>query len=254
MKNLVLFTLAILLSTITFSQSRKDTTEFNRTPIFNKVKKLKQHRISLNFGRSNPLGDFSENDQYSDNSGYADGSLSIGISYQYRVHESFLVSLLYGSTANKFKAQVVENQLSSLEPRLRWRVEADPYSVRYFMVGAKGYIGDEVKGYINPMFGYGIMIAPQVNVVASDGTNSASQLLRESDPAGSTVLGVSFGIDFMLSEVISINIDGTYLTSEFDIEQVFDTFDLNGNVKRITRIYDQPYEVLNFSLGLGLHF
>jgi len=99
------------------------------------------------------------------------------------------------------------------------------------------------------------MTSPQVEILATDGSTTVSQLIRESDPVASAILGVSFGIDFLVSDLISINIDGTYLSSEFEIERVLDTFDPNNGRPQVVRVVsDQPYKVLNFSLGVGFNF
>ena len=254
MKRLLPFILTILLSSFAYSQSREDTNQYAKPSIQKESKVRTKHRIGLNIGGSNPLGDYSDIDENSESSGYADGGISIGISYQYNFQDNFSLSVLYGSTANKFNAQAFVNQLSREEPNVNWLVEADPYAVGFFMVGLKWYVGDEVKAYINPMFGYGVMTSPHVAIASSNGTNTITQHIRESDPSGSGVLGVSFGIDFLVSDLISINIDGTYLNSEFEVERILDTFDDMGNSIVIRTTSDQPYQVLNFSLGIGFNF
>ncbi|MEQ8624608.1 MAG: outer membrane beta-barrel protein [Vicingaceae bacterium] len=254
MKKLFPFTTAILLTFVSYSQVSEGTTEYAAPSVEKEEIVPTKHRIGINIGGSSPKGEYSAIDQNEESSGYADGGISVGLSYQYNMHESFAVSFLYGSTANKFNAQAFVDQLSREEPNVNWRVEADPYSVGFVMVGVKGFIGDQVKAYVNPMFGYGIMTSPNVQIIASNGANSISQQIRESDPEGSGILGVSFGIDFLVSELISINIDGTYLNSEFEIERVLDTFDPNGRPQVVRVTNDQPYEVLNFSLGIGFNF
>jgi len=255
MKSIFLFILAILVSSLVYSQSKEDTTKYANPSVQKETTVPSTHRIGLNVGGSNPLGEYSEFDENSESSGYADGGISIGISYQYNFQDNFALSVLYSSTANKFNAQAFVNQLSKEQPSVNWQVDADPYTIGCFMVGLKGYIGDEVKAYINPMFGYGVMTSPHVAITASNGINTLTQHIRESEPSSSGIFGLSFGIDFLVSDLISINIDGTYLNSEFEIERVLDTFDPNNGSPQVVRtISDQPFEVLNFSLGIGFNF
>lgn len=255
MKKILPFITAILLTFVSYSQGREETTEYAAPSAEKELIVPTKHRIGFNIGGSSPKGEYSSIDQDEESSGYADGGISLVLSYQYNGHENFAISFLYGSTGNKFNAQALANQLSQEDPRLNWRVEANPYTTTFFMAGVKGYIGDQVKAYINPMAGFGIMTSPQVEVIADDGSTSISQLIRESDPASSALLGVSFGIDFLVSDLISINIDGTYLSGEFEIERVLDTFDPNNGRPQVVReISDQPYKVLNFSLGIGFNF
>jgi len=254
MKKLFPLFVAILLYSVGLAQSREETTEYASSADDTKEVVKKQHRFGINIGGSKTLQEYSETDQYSEASGYADGGYSLFISYQNNFHEGISFSLLYGFTANKFNAQTFAEQLSRREPSVSWRVDADPYNVDHFMTGVKFFGGDVVKVYVNPLIGFGIMTSPKVDIIASDGNFSVSQEIRESEPSSSFIYGASFGIDFLVSDLVSINIDGTYLKSEFEIEQFLETFDAMGRPKVIRSEYDQPYEVFNFSLGIGLNF
>lgn len=214
----------------------------------------KKHRIGLNIGGSSASGDYAEIDPSKEGSGYAEGGLSIALSYQYSFDKNFAATFYYGSGANRFNAQIYANQLAIQEPSFNWRVEANAYGVGYVMFGIKGYTGETFKVYANPMIGFGSMIAPQVDIIASDGINSISQRIRESEPSSSTMLGISFGADIKASELISINLDCSYFSSEFNIESELETFDVNGNPIVLNAAYTQPFSALNFSVGIGFHF
>jgi len=128
MKKLFPLIVAILLYSVGLAQSREDSTEYAAPSTQKETLIQTKHRIGLNIGGSSPKGEYSAIDQDEESSGYADGGLSLGLSYQYNAHESFALSFLYGSTANRFNAQAFVNQLSEEEPSLSWQVEADPYS------------------------------------------------------------------------------------------------------------------------------
>ena len=254
LKRTFFFVAAITISFCSISQSREESTEEATKELLKEKRPLTKHRIGLNIGGSTALGVYSDIDQSSSSSGYAEGGLSLALSYQYSFNENFAGTFLYGSAANKFAAQAFVNQLSFQEPNLNWRVEANPYGIGFMMFGVKASYGDGIKAYVNPMIGFGSMIAPLIDITADNGISSVDQRIRESDPSGATMIGLSFGIDFSISKLISINLDGTYLTSEFDIDQEFETFDDNGSPIVLMSTYTQPYSAIIFNVGIGFNF
>jgi len=212
------------------------------------------HRIGLNIGFSSALNNFGDTDADSDKAGFAKGGIIFDLSYNYRFDENLALSINYGSTANTFDAQSFANILGREEPGLDWTVEANPYGIGYFTAGVKGMTGDNVIAYLNPMIGFASMIAPEIGITATDRTTSLSQTVRESDPSVAFIFGLAFGIDIKASDLISINFEGLYLNSEFEIDQEIDTFDAQGNPVLVSSNYDQPYSTLNFSLGIDFNF
>ena len=61
------------------------------------------------------------------------------------------------------------------------------------MFGLKAFTEGKTKASINPMLGVGAMIAPQVDITASNGVNSIDQRTRESDAVLALAIGLSAG-------------------------------------------------------------
>jgi len=122
------------------------------------------------------------------------------------------------------------------------------------MFGLKAFTEGKTKASINPMLGVGAMIAPQVDITASNGVNSIDQRTRESDAVLALAIGISAGVDIEASDLISINLDVTYLHSNFEVDQELETFDMNGNPVVVTETTDFPYGSILLSAGIGFNF
>lgn len=237
MKKINLVLIALLVTTMTYAQVENP------------------HRIGFNIGGSSANGDYADDDSNNDDSGFAEGGVSILLSYQYTFNENIAVSVIYGSSANSFNAQGFADELARESPNINWRVEAEPYGVGYFLAGPKGIVGKKIKAYFNPLVGYGAMIVPEVKVEASLNNISVDQTFRETDPTGAFLIGGSVGAEFVVSELISINLDLLYLSGNFkDIEQELETFDSNGNPTISENTYSQNYSTTNFTVGIGFNF
>tara|TARA_B100000508_G_scaffold136972_1_gene130752 strand:+ start:363 stop:1088 length:726 start_codon:yes stop_codon:yes gene_type:complete len=241
MKTILLLPL-IIFSLYSFAQTEEKT---------NNVKK---HRIGLNIGAATANGDFSSTDASNENSGFAEAGFTFNISYQYNFDKNFSATFLYGSAAYTFDAQSYVEELANITPTVNWRVEAESYGIGYTMFGLKAFSDGNTKAYINPMIGVGAMITPQVDINASNGINSIDQRIRESDAVLALVFGISGGIDITASDMISINIDVTYLNSNFEVEQELESFDMNGNPIVVRETSDFPYGSILLSAGVGFNF
>lgn len=241
MKTILLFSLAIF-SFYSIAQQEEQTNN------------IKKHRIGLNIGAATVNGDFSDIDASNENSGFAEPGFTFNISYQYSFDKNFAATFLYGSAGYSFDAQSYAEALAEITPTLNWRVEAESYGIGYTMFGLKAFSDGNTKAYINPMLGVGAMITPQVDINASNGINSIDQRIRESDAVLGLVFGISGGVDISASDLISINIDVTYLNSNFEVEQELETFDINGNPVVVRETSDFPYGSILLTAGVGFNF
>src|SRR5690606_13472907 len=96
----------------------------------------------------------------------------ISFSYQYRFHKNIAGTIHYGSTTNNldhgsFQESIktdIHNHPTPYKPAVWMDWETEPYRTNFTMIGVKTFIGEKVKAYINPMIGYGKMVAPSIDV------------------------------------------------------------------------------------------
>lgn len=244
MKN-ILTILLILVSIVTAFGQAKDV-------------EFRKHKIGLMYGSSTAFGDFEDTDPNNDKSGFAENGRLIALTYEYQFNINFSATFFYGGVANSFNAaayaQLIANQVQ--DPFVTITVAAEPYVVGTTMFGVRGIIGDKVKAYLNPMIGFGSMITPEIDIIANNRAIGArvDQRIREGEPDGAFVVGLSLGADIMVSDGFSINVDYTTLSATFEPTLELETFDANGNPTVITTTGDLPFSTGSISLGIGVHF
>ncbi len=216
-----------------------------------------KHRIGFNLGGSSAQSAYSDASIEDTDAGFAEGGISYRLTYEYRIDENKSATFLLGRARNGLASESFANILNVNDrvDTVRWNVNADDYQLAFGLVGIKLIHGEAVRIYVNPMLGVASMTSPEVRIRAKRQSGAIiNQKIRESDPATAIMLGISGGLDFDLSDIVSLNFDVLYLTSEFKLTSELETFDSNGSPDILSETGDQPYSTLNISVGLGINF
>lgn len=216
---------------------------------------IKSHRFGANVGGSAATGNFGSDNVDDENSGLASGGIIIDFHYSYGFNKYLSATYFTGFGVNFFNKIAFKSSLSSPNSAIKWDVNSTPYITIMGLVGIKGILNlhENVTLYANPVFGPSLLVTPKVNIIASLGNNRLEQTILSSS-SFSTLYGGSLGIDLYLNEFYSLNLDVLLLKGSFEIDQEFETFDVNGNPTIIKYSYKQDYSTRNISIGLVYNF
>jgi hypothetical protein len=197
----------------------------------------RKHKVGVNIGGSAATGDFGNDDLYDENSGLASGGVLLNVNYQLRFNKNLTGTFLYGMNINSFNSQALERGLNRGDTI--YNVIASPYLTVIGLVGLKATIGEKFRPYVNPVVGPAIMVTPTIDAESFyDYYETVT-----SDVGATFIYGASFGIDYNITELLSLNLDVLFLKGTFMIE---DEYSLEA--------YELNYSTRNITVGVGLNF
>lgn len=212
--------------------------------------------VGLNFGLSNPLGDYKSTDPESEDAGYAKSGLCYDLSFGYKIGKNFGIAAMIRRQSNKFNEEELQSSIDEFnaifDPYAHVSIATEPWKVGVYMAGGYGsfQLTDKLSFESRVLIGLMSAKSPELVVTwtTTDPFEPGGTEIQSSENGSAFAFGIGAGLKMNVSERICLlfNLDYISATPEFkDVKYIDET----GEVEMFD--FDQSITTVNVGLGIG---
>jgi len=203
--------------------------------------------IGISLGPSIPLSDYADNDGDNEDAGFAMTGLHLNFNFSYKFNENLGVAALWTGNAHPIDVDEMVDLFWSIDPSLNWEVETEAWSSGSLMGGLLvSFPFDKVDFDIKALIGYSSSTIPNIDVTASDGSESVNIKQNETS-ALAFAFNLGAGLRYNVSDKIALTVNMDYFSTkpEFEVATTSDFgYSSNDDI-------EQTMNMMNISFGIG---
>ncbi|MEQ8908887.1 MAG: hypothetical protein RIC95_06830 [Vicingaceae bacterium] len=216
-----------------------------------------QPQFRFRAGESLVWDKFAKRNPNNTKSGYAQDGYVFGIGLQQPLTKYIDATIDINVSNYQFYEEVFLESYQISFPSYAWQIEDGSYQSRNVLLGARFYLGNQFKFFVNPAVGFSWLSFPSLQVNGSQIVKRELEtvyLRQNIDNTRTFMVSFSTGIEYFISESFGLNLQYERVNYSYESGSRIDVKDLDQSEGSFRLNAKGEYSVRNITLGLIFKF